>query len=153
MSLLPHKITRFLGISHFSFFLFKPETAAALKRTVEALMERGAIVRNLENLGERSLPYKISKHRERHKRGGYVVMPFPPILSVLLPENGHQEQPFGLPHAFWGCRWDLGGLSKVVWGLWGVCVLLWSVLCVLFWVLSGLCWFSACPRPAGLSPT
>ncbi|KAM9259395.1 small ribosomal subunit protein bS6m isoform 2-T2 [Cariama cristata] len=48
----------------------RPETAAVLKRTVEALMERGAIVRNLENLGERSLPYKISKHKERHRRGG-----------------------------------------------------------------------------------
>uniref|UniRef100_A0A8C3NTU2 Small ribosomal subunit protein bS6m n=1 Tax=Cyanoderma ruficeps TaxID=181631 RepID=A0A8C3NTU2_9PASS len=47
-----------------------PETAAVLKRTVEALMEKGAVVRNLENLGERSLPYKISKHKESHKRGG-----------------------------------------------------------------------------------
>uniref|UniRef100_A0A8D2PAP6 Small ribosomal subunit protein bS6m n=1 Tax=Zosterops lateralis melanops TaxID=1220523 RepID=A0A8D2PAP6_ZOSLA len=43
----------------------RPETAAVLKRTVEALMERGAVVRNLENLGERSLPYKISKHKEQ----------------------------------------------------------------------------------------
>uniref|UniRef100_A0A493TRN4 Small ribosomal subunit protein bS6m n=1 Tax=Anas platyrhynchos platyrhynchos TaxID=8840 RepID=A0A493TRN4_ANAPP len=47
-----------------------PETAAVLKRTVEALMENGAVVRNLENLGERALPYKISKHKQRHRRGG-----------------------------------------------------------------------------------
>lgn len=68
------RITRFVYISRFLFFfcLLKPETAAVLKRTVEALMERGAIVRNLENLGERSLPYKISKHKERHRRGGYA---------------------------------------------------------------------------------
>nr|XP_009916355.1 PREDICTED: 28S ribosomal protein S6, mitochondrial [Haliaeetus albicilla] len=64
-----------------------PETAAVLKRTVEALMERGAIVRNLENLGERSLPYKISKHKERHRRGGLPVQllvlgTYPPRLPL-----------------------------------------------------------------------
>jgi len=48
----------------------RPETAAALKRTVEALMDRGAIVRSLENLGDRTLPYKISAHSQRHSRGG-----------------------------------------------------------------------------------
>uniref|UniRef100_A0A6I8NHR9 Small ribosomal subunit protein bS6m n=1 Tax=Ornithorhynchus anatinus TaxID=9258 RepID=A0A6I8NHR9_ORNAN len=48
----------------------RPETAAILKRTINALMERGAIVRNLENLGERNLPYKISIHSQRHVRGG-----------------------------------------------------------------------------------
>lgn len=48
----------------------RPETAAALKRTLEALMDRGAIVRNLENLGERALPYKISAHNQQHRRGG-----------------------------------------------------------------------------------
>lgn len=72
------RITRFMYISRFLFFfLLKPDTAAVLKRTVEALMERGAIVRNLENLGERSLPYKISKHKERHRRGGYAWWVFP----------------------------------------------------------------------------
>lgn len=48
----------------------QPETAAALKRTLEALMDRGAIVRNLENLGDRALPYKISAHSQQHSRGG-----------------------------------------------------------------------------------
>ena len=52
----------------FLLLLFKnqnktqPETAAALKRTLEALMDRGAVVRSLENLGERTLPYKMSAH-------------------------------------------------------------------------------------------
>ncbi|NWU94339.1 RT06 protein, partial [Upupa epops] len=65
----------------------KPETAAVLKRTVEALMERGAIVRNLENLGERSLPYKISKHKIRHRRGGYFLIDLegpPSIVSTMM---------------------------------------------------------------------
>uniref|UniRef100_A0A8B9N5H6 Small ribosomal subunit protein bS6m n=1 Tax=Accipiter nisus TaxID=211598 RepID=A0A8B9N5H6_9AVES len=61
-----------------------PETAAVLKRTVEALMERGAIVRNLENLGERSLPYKISKHKERHRRGGRGDSRGAPFMKPFL---------------------------------------------------------------------
>ncbi|NWH84340.1 RT06 protein, partial [Aegithalos caudatus] len=69
----------------------KPETAAVLKRTVEALMEKGAVVRNLENLGERALPYKISKHKERHKRGGYFLIDLegpPSIVSLMMDHLG-----------------------------------------------------------------
>ncbi|XP_054556272.1 28S ribosomal protein S6, mitochondrial isoform X1 [Talpa occidentalis] len=56
--------------------LFPPETAAALKRTLEALMDRGAVVRTLENLGERALPYKMCSHSQRHSRGGYFLVDF-----------------------------------------------------------------------------
>ncbi|NXF97939.1 RT06 protein, partial [Eubucco bourcierii] len=69
----------------------KPETAAVLKRTVEALMAEGAIVRNLENLGERSLPYRISKHKERHRRGGYFLIDLeapPSIVSTMMDHLG-----------------------------------------------------------------
>ncbi|XP_015678567.1 28S ribosomal protein S6, mitochondrial [Protobothrops mucrosquamatus] len=65
----------------------RPETAATLRRTVEALLERGAVVRNLENLGERMLPYKIIKHDEHHNRGGYFLVNFdssPTIIMNLL---------------------------------------------------------------------
>uniref|UniRef100_W5LUR7 Small ribosomal subunit protein bS6m n=1 Tax=Astyanax mexicanus TaxID=7994 RepID=W5LUR7_ASTMX len=60
----------------------RPETAAALRRTVETLVQRGAVVRGLENLGERRLPYKISKHDQRHSHGGYFLIDFhsPPTL-------------------------------------------------------------------------
>uniref|UniRef100_A0A8C6GRY1 Small ribosomal subunit protein bS6m n=1 Tax=Mus spicilegus TaxID=10103 RepID=A0A8C6GRY1_MUSSI len=54
----------------------RPETAAALKRTIESLMDRGAIVRNLESLGERALPYRISSHSQQHSRGGYFLVDF-----------------------------------------------------------------------------
>ncbi|NWS88618.1 RT06 protein, partial [Toxostoma redivivum] len=67
----------------------QPETAAVLKRTIEALMEKGAIVRNLENLGERSLPYKISKHKERHKRGGYFLIDLEAPPSMVSPMMDH----------------------------------------------------------------
>ncbi|XP_006886850.1 PREDICTED: uncharacterized protein LOC102846900 [Elephantulus edwardii] len=54
----------------------RPETAAALKRMIEALMDRGAIVRNLENLGERPLPYRMAAHNQKHTRGGYFLVDF-----------------------------------------------------------------------------
>ncbi|XP_016426823.1 28S ribosomal protein S6, mitochondrial-like [Sinocyclocheilus rhinocerous] len=65
----------------------RPETAAVLRRTVETLLERGAVVRALESLGERRLPYKISKHDCRHTHGGYFSVDFhasPKTVSELL---------------------------------------------------------------------
>jgi len=65
----------------------RPETAAVLRRTVETLFERGAVVRGLENLGERRLPYNISKHNCLHAHGGYFSVDFhasPNIVSGLL---------------------------------------------------------------------
>ncbi|XP_020651939.3 small ribosomal subunit protein bS6m isoform X2 [Pogona vitticeps] len=65
----------------------RPETAATLKRTVGALMEKGAVVRNLENLGERQLPYRILKHDAHHNRGGYFLVDFespPTVVSATL---------------------------------------------------------------------
>ncbi|XP_028612162.1 28S ribosomal protein S6, mitochondrial [Grammomys surdaster] len=61
----------------------RPETAAALKRTLESLMDRGAIVRNLENLGERVLPYRISSHSQKHSRGGYFLVDFYAPTNVV----------------------------------------------------------------------
>ncbi|XP_042312454.1 28S ribosomal protein S6, mitochondrial [Sceloporus undulatus] len=67
----------------------RPETAATLKRTVEALMERGAVVRNLENLGERALPYRISKHNDDHTRGGYFLVDFESSPTVISAVKDH----------------------------------------------------------------
>ncbi|NXP22664.1 RT06 protein, partial [Scytalopus superciliaris] len=69
----------------------KAETAAALKRTVEALLDRGAVVRSLENLGQRALPYKISKHMERHRRGWYFLIDLeapPSLVSDMMEYLG-----------------------------------------------------------------
>ncbi|XP_029306017.1 small ribosomal subunit protein bS6m [Cottoperca gobio] len=65
----------------------RPATTAALRRTVETLMERGAVVRDLENLGERVLPFKITKHNQIHVRGTYFMVDFyaaPNILTSFL---------------------------------------------------------------------
>ncbi|CAL8300047.1 unnamed protein product [Merluccius merluccius] len=65
----------------------RPETAATLRRTVETLLERGAVVRDVESLGERLLPYKVSKHDQRHVRGAYFLVDFhaaPHVSAALL---------------------------------------------------------------------
>ncbi|XP_015263357.1 PREDICTED: 28S ribosomal protein S6, mitochondrial [Gekko japonicus] len=66
-----------------------PEVAATLKRTVEALLEKGAVVRKLENLGERTLPYKISKHNQRHTRGGYFLIDFVSPTAAVTEMQEH----------------------------------------------------------------
>ncbi|XP_047459527.1 28S ribosomal protein S6, mitochondrial [Mugil cephalus] len=67
----------------------RPEMAACLRRTVETLMERGAVVRNLENLGERQLPYKMTKHNERHTRGAYFLIDFYSAPNILIELQDH----------------------------------------------------------------
>ncbi|XP_008700075.2 28S ribosomal protein S6, mitochondrial [Ursus maritimus] len=50
-------------------------------------MDRGAIVRNLENLGDRTLPYKISAHSRQHSRGGARLT----VGGRLLDSSGDTE--------------------------------------------------------------
>ncbi|CAI9622733.1 unnamed protein product [Staurois parvus] len=54
---------------------------------MEALFERGAIIRNLESLGEKNLPFRMSKHSQYHSRGGYFLVDFyapPTVISNFL---------------------------------------------------------------------
>uniref|UniRef100_A0A8I3WSX1 Small ribosomal subunit protein bS6m n=1 Tax=Callithrix jacchus TaxID=9483 RepID=A0A8I3WSX1_CALJA len=78
----------------------RPETAAALKRTIEALMDRGAIVRDLENLGERALPYRISAHNQQYNSGGnfqpeQVTWPYPTSSARDLPVYDGTKRRYG----------------------------------------------------------
>ncbi|ROI15177.1 28S ribosomal protein S6, mitochondrial [Anabarilius grahami] len=68
------------------------ETAAVLRRTVETLFERGAVVRSLENLGERRLPYKISKHNCLHTHGGYFSIDFHASTNIVSELLDHLER-------------------------------------------------------------
>ncbi|XP_026765423.1 probable 28S ribosomal protein S6, mitochondrial [Galleria mellonella] len=51
----------------------KPELKTALKRISHAIFDRGGIIRNIENLGFRSMPYKTSAHGLVHREANYVV--------------------------------------------------------------------------------
>nr|XP_026249344.1 28S ribosomal protein S6, mitochondrial isoform X2 [Urocitellus parryii] len=84
----------------------RPETAAALKRTIEALMDKGAIVRNLENLGERVLPYKIFAHSQQHRKGGSILEKMELVFSTVGQAQG-QKMPLSLQYlaALCGISW------------------------------------------------
>ncbi|KAI0236850.1 28S ribosomal protein S6, mitochondrial [Lamellibrachia satsuma] len=67
--------------------LERPELVKAIKRSAEAVMERGGIVRSFENLGTRELPYRMFAHVGREKRGTYFLVNFDspgtPLISLL----------------------------------------------------------------------
>lgn len=49
---------------------------AVLKRTAGTIWELGGIIRRLQNLGFRTLPYKISEHGLVHREGNHFVINF-----------------------------------------------------------------------------
>ena len=49
------------------------ELAKAVKRTAEAIFEHGGVIRSMENVGSRQLPYKMFKHGSRHEHGKLVI--------------------------------------------------------------------------------
>jgi small subunit ribosomal protein S6 len=67
----------------------QPEVVATLKRAAEAIFTRGGIIRKLENLGNRDLPYKISEHGLVHRHASYFAMQFdsPPQAIFDLQEE------------------------------------------------------------------
>lgn len=60
----------------FLFVRFQPEIVSTLKRTAEAVLDKGGIIRKLENLGTRPLPHKISEHGVVHRTGSYFTIYF-----------------------------------------------------------------------------
>ncbi|XP_037933647.1 probable 28S ribosomal protein S6, mitochondrial [Teleopsis dalmanni] len=54
----------------------RPELISAIKRTAVCILDNGGILRKLENLGTRALPYKISKHNLVHREGNYFNIIF-----------------------------------------------------------------------------
>ncbi|CAH0546027.1 unnamed protein product [Brassicogethes aeneus] len=65
----------------------KPELTTTLKRAAEAIFEKGGIIRKLENLGTRDMPYKTSVHGAVHKKASYFLYEFnapPSSLETLL---------------------------------------------------------------------
>ncbi|XP_063375266.1 small ribosomal subunit protein bS6m [Cydia amplana] len=51
----------------------KPELKTALKRVSHAIFNRGGIIREIENLGFRAMPYKTSAHGLVHREANYFV--------------------------------------------------------------------------------
>lgn len=49
---------------------------STLKRTAETILDKGGILRQLQNLGFAALPYKISKHGLVHREGTHFIINF-----------------------------------------------------------------------------
>ncbi|XP_059060223.1 small ribosomal subunit protein bS6m [Achroia grisella] len=61
----------------------KSELKTTLKRISHAIFDRGGIIRNIENLGFRTMPYKTSAHGLVHREANYIVFKVDtPALSV-----------------------------------------------------------------------
>nr|CAG4644453.1 EOG090X0IQO [Lepidurus arcticus] len=64
----------------------KPEMVATLKRAAEGILDRGGILRKMESLGTKTLPYRLNVHGLRHTEGMYFLMRFdapPPVIEEL----------------------------------------------------------------------
>lgn len=51
----------------------KPELKTVLTRVSHAIFNRGGIIRDIENLGFRAMPYKTSAHGLVHREANYFV--------------------------------------------------------------------------------
>ncbi|XP_062561252.1 small ribosomal subunit protein bS6m [Armigeres subalbatus] len=67
----------------------RPEMISVLKRTADAIFDKGGIIRKLDNLGTRPLPFKTSVHGLVHRTGSYFVVKFdtPPAKVEDLEEE------------------------------------------------------------------
>ncbi|KAM3968184.1 mitochondrial ribosomal protein S6 [Aphomia sociella] len=62
----------------------KPELKTTLKRISHAIFDRGGIIKNIENLGFRAMPYKTSAHGLVHREANYFVFKIDtPTLAVV----------------------------------------------------------------------
>ena len=66
-----------------SAFCFQPELTQVLRRSCATILERGGIIRKMENLGHKTLPYKMSVHGQRHTTGRSVQFWFEMFLTHL----------------------------------------------------------------------
>ncbi|XP_053695847.1 probable 28S ribosomal protein S6, mitochondrial [Sabethes cyaneus] len=67
----------------------RPELMSVLKRTATAIFDKGGVIRKLENLGTRPLPFKTSVHGLVHRTGSYFIVKFdtPPAKVAELEEE------------------------------------------------------------------
>ncbi|XP_072018791.1 small ribosomal subunit protein bS6m-like [Amphiura filiformis] len=71
----------------------KPQLVGAVKRALTFVIENGGIVRKLESMGEKNLPYRMRAHQENFTKGHYFVVDFEaaPSLLGLLGNFQHRD--------------------------------------------------------------
>lgn len=63
----------------------RPELIETIKRTSMAVINSGAIIRSMENIGYRKLPHKVFKHGRRFDDGNYFLIHFESPITPLRP--------------------------------------------------------------------
>ncbi|EDW50474.1 probable 28S ribosomal protein S6, mitochondrial [Drosophila sechellia] len=69
----------------------RPELISVIRRTAESILDKGGIIRKLENLGSRALPHKVSEHGVVHREGTHFTIAFdtaPMKIADLKEEFG-----------------------------------------------------------------
>lgn len=67
----------------------RPDVISTLRRSADTIFAKGGIIRKIENLGTRDLPYKMSAHGSVHRQGSYFLFEFicPPASLHDLQEE------------------------------------------------------------------
>ncbi|ALC44044.1 mRpS6 [Drosophila busckii] len=69
----------------------RPELIGVIRRTAEAIFDKGGIIRKFENLGTRALPHKVSEHGVVHREATHFTIAFdtaPTKIADLKEEFG-----------------------------------------------------------------
>lgn len=65
----------------------KTELKSTLKRVSSAIFDRGGIIRNIENLGFRPIPYKTSAHNLVHREANYFMFKIDTATQTVADLN------------------------------------------------------------------
>lgn len=60
----------------------RPLLVNSLKRSANYILEQGGVIKNMENLGFRQTPYRMTVHGVTHKEANYF------ILNFVIPKEG-----------------------------------------------------------------
>ncbi|KAL5503264.1 hypothetical protein EMCRGX_G010186 [Ephydatia muelleri] len=62
------------------------ELSQLLKKTLSVVLDQGAVLRKVENLGERQLPYRMRAHSKYFQDGRYLVfnMDASPQMAITI---------------------------------------------------------------------
>lgn len=61
----------------------RPEMVSAIKKATETILQRGGVLRSIENLGQRELPYRMFNHGQKHSHGNYVIAHFDSSIESM----------------------------------------------------------------------
>ncbi|XP_033111632.1 28S ribosomal protein S6, mitochondrial-like [Anneissia japonica] len=96
--------------------LERPSLVEAMKRVVTELINQGAIVRSMESLGERQLPYIMTAHAQRFYNGHYFILEVDasPELSTRIKPHFQRDvdiirKNFVIPYSMKKSSFDCSG--------------------------------------------